>query len=141
MMPLPMTKNGTMNYLSKLLHFVGLYSAIEEYVKVGHNFHMKATILKNMLTTEHCSTLDSDSKMIIEQYEKDQRCFVFGDIKKVLIAGICGNPNERKYLEYVPPEERMKKTTFMSSYFSCVVDRVTKTRIEASIKLQLQKIK
>lgn len=96
-----------------------------------------------MLTTEHFSTLDSDSKMIIEQYDKDQRCFVFGDIKKVLIANdiadIFGNPNERKYLEYIPPEEKMKKTTFMSNYFLDVVDRVTKTRIEASIKTAVAK--
>ncbi|KAB2595547.1 hypothetical protein D8674_030997 [Pyrus ussuriensis x Pyrus communis] len=43
MMALPTTKNGSMNYRSNLLHFVGLYCTIEEYVKVGHNIHMKAT--------------------------------------------------------------------------------------------------
>ncbi|RXH93557.1 hypothetical protein DVH24_014133 [Malus domestica] len=43
MMALPTTKNGSMNYRSNLLHFVGLYGTIKEYVKVGHNIHMKAT--------------------------------------------------------------------------------------------------
>ena len=136
-----------MNYRSNLLHFASLYGTIEEYVKAGHDIHMKTTPFwrlyrayrDKLVTTEHFSALDNDIKMIIEQYNKGQECFVFGDIKGMVtakdIAEIFGIPNEGKMLEYTgTPGEKTKKTTFMSKYFSDMVDRVTKTRIEASIR-------
>ncbi|RXH73805.1 hypothetical protein DVH24_016627 [Malus domestica] len=66
-------------------------------------------------------------------------CFVFGDIKGVVttndLADIFGIPNKGKILEYTgTPGEKTKKTTFMSRYLSDMVDCVTKTRIEASIR-------
>ncbi|KAM1101509.1 hypothetical protein ACFX2B_007786 [Malus domestica] len=111
-MVLPTAKNGSMNYRSNLLHFAGLYGTIEEYVKAGHDIHMKTTPFwrlyrayrDKLVTTEHFSALDNDIKMIIEQYDKDQGCFVFGDIKGVVtandIADIFGIPNEGRNLEY-----------------------------------------
>ncbi|KAM1281561.1 hypothetical protein FF1_022295 [Malus domestica] len=111
-MVLPTVKNGSMNYRSNLLHFADLYGTIEEHVKAGHDIHMKTTPFwrlyrayrDKLVTTEHFSALDNDIKMIIEQYDKDQGCFVFGDIKGVVtandIADIFGIPNEGRNLEY-----------------------------------------
>ncbi|KAM1230482.1 hypothetical protein ACFX11_040780 [Malus domestica] len=67
-MALPTTKNGSINYRSNLLHFVGLYGTIKEYVKVGHNIHMKATPFwrlyrayrDKLMTAKHFSALDND---------------------------------------------------------------------------------
>ncbi|CAN6547880.1 unnamed protein product [Malus baccata var. baccata] len=145
-MVLPTAKNGSMNYRSNLLHFAGLYGTIEEHVKAGHDIHMKTTPFwrlyqayrDKLVTTEHFSALDNDIKMIIEQYDKDQGCFVFGDIKGVVtandIAVIFGISNEGRNLEYTCTPGEKKKKTFMSKYFSDMVDRVIKTRIEASIR-------
>ncbi|KAM1370229.1 hypothetical protein TB2_040577 [Malus domestica] len=73
-----------MNYRSNLLHFVGLYGTIKEYVKVGHNIHMKATPFwrlyrayrDKLVTAKHFSALDNDvvdrvTKTKIEAYDED----------------------------------------------------------------------
>ncbi|KAM1878692.1 hypothetical protein PS2_040344 [Malus domestica] len=83
-MALPTTKNGSINYRSNLLHFVGLYGTIKEYVKVGHNIHMKATPFwrlyrayrDKLMTAKHFSALDNDvvdrvTKTKIEAYDED----------------------------------------------------------------------
>ena len=95
-MALPTANNGSMNYQSNLLHFAGLYGTIEEYVKAGHDIHMKTTPFwrlyrayrDKLVTTEHFSALDNDIKMIIEQYDKDQGyhcgdCYLFNYVPRM----------------------------------------------------------
>ncbi|KAM1923858.1 hypothetical protein ACFX15_021708 [Malus domestica] len=140
-MVLPTVKNGSMNYRSNLLHFADLYGTIEEHVKAGHDIHMKTTPFwrlyrayrDKLVTTEHFSALDNDIKMIIEQYDKDQGCFVFGDIKGVVtandIADIFGIPNEGRNLEYTcTPGEKTKKKQHsclnISQIWSIVLQRL-----------------
>ncbi|KAM1211943.1 hypothetical protein ACFX1X_003659 [Malus domestica] len=135
-----------MRYRSSLLHFARLYPRIEGFIRTGHDEEMKKTPFWNLfkayrdghVTSEFCKKIDTDVARIVNQYNKDMKFFVFGDIYARFtpsdIAAILGLPNMGYTLKHTGMKGvRVKHTTFMTRYFCVQKDRVTKSDVEGAL--------